>query len=475
MRDRFSAASGDAALSPALNGYLHAIWEAIGGDPDDLRHLTITGRGALPSIFCVTDLATASIGAASLAVAALVSSGTAGFPAVTVDRRLASFWFQGSLHPEGWSMPTLWDAIAGDYQTADGWIRLHTNAPHHREAALAVLKTNSDRKAVAQIVRQWNSVELETAIVAQGGCAASMLSRADWDNHPQGQAVAAEPLLYRKRFNAAQPPHWPLPAGRPLHGLKVLDLTRILAGPIATRFLAAFGAEVLRIDPPDWEEPSTVPEVVLGKRCARLDLKTPDGKNRLEALLAEADVFVHGYRPDALARLGFDTVRRRSLNPGLIDVCLDAYGWTGPWNGRRGFDSLVQMSAGIADAGMRAMERNRPMPLPVQAIDHATGYLMAAAIMRSLTERLETGCGCEIRASLARTARLLTSMEGQPLSAEPLLAETADDLSATLEQSGWGPVRRTRPPAEISGIPMFWDLPAPKLGSSSAFWTSNVA
>lgn len=473
MSDQFSATGSDAAQCSAFNVYLHAIWDAAGGDPAYLRHLTVTGHGALPSVFCVTDLAAASIGAASLAIAAMVSSHADIFPVVEVDRRLASFWFQGSLHPEGWPMPPTWDGIAGDYQAIDGWIRLHTNAPHHRDAALAVLKTNIDRKAVAHAVAQWNVVELESAILLNGGCAASMRTLAEWNEHPQGRAVATEPLLHRKTFGGAKVPQWSPTIDRPLRGLKVLDLTRILAGPIATRFLAAFGAEVLRIDPYGWEEPITVPEVVLGKRCARLDLKTPDGRRMFEILLAEADIFIHGYRPDALARLGVEASRRRNLNPGLIDVCLDAYGWTGPWSGRRGFDSLIQMSTGIADAGMRAMGRNRPTPLPVQAIDHATGYLMAAAAILGLTERIKTGAGCEIRASLARTARLLTSTDGQSSDAPPLLAETPDDLSAEIEQTGWGPARRTRPPVQIAGVPMYWELPASKLGSSPASWAST--
>jgi crotonobetainyl-CoA:carnitine CoA-transferase CaiB-like acyl-CoA transferase len=254
----------------------------------------------------------------------------------------------------------------------------------------------------------------------------------------------------------------------------VLDLTRILAGPVATRFLAAFGAEVLRIDPHGWEEPVTVPEVVLGKRCARLDLKTPEGRQTLEALLATADVFVHGYRPDALARIGLDAARRRALRPGLIDVSLDAYGWTGPWSGRRGFDSLIQMSTGIADAGMREAERDRPTPLPVQAIDHATGYVMAAAAIRGLIDQLQTGRGCEVRTSLARTAQLLIARGRQPADAKPLAAEQPSDLSEGIEQTGWGPARRIRPPAAIEGVPMSWNLPALQLGSSPAAWSTPI-
>ena len=230
---------------------------------------------------------------------------------------------------------------------------------------------------------------------------------------------------------------------RPLAGLRVLDLTRVLAGPVATRFLAGFGAEVLRVDPPDWDEPGVVPDVTLGKRCARLDARTADGHARLCELLAEADVLVHGYRPGALDGLGLTPARRQAIRPGLVDVSLDAYGWTGPWTGRRGFDSLVQMSSGIADAGMRRFGTDKPTPLPVQALDHGTGYILAASVLRGLALRRDTGRGQIARASLARTAALLAASGPGDADGElrgPEAADFADDA----EQTAWGPMRRLR-------------------------------
>jgi crotonobetainyl-CoA:carnitine CoA-transferase CaiB-like acyl-CoA transferase len=193
-----------------------------------------------------------------------------------------------------------------------------------------------------------------------------------------------------------------------LKDVRVLDLTRVLAGPVATRFLAGFGANVLRIDPPWWSEPGVEPEVTIGKRRAGLDLRNVDDRSRFEALLARADVLIHGYRPGALDGLGLGASRRREIAPALIEVSLNAYGWTGPWRGRRGFDSLVQMSSGIADEGMRRTEAAYPVPLPVQALDHATGLLMAAAALRALRLRRDTGKVLSARLSLARTAAMLT-------------------------------------------------------------------
>ncbi|HVZ08096.1 CoA transferase [Rhodopila sp.] len=447
---------------------LRAIWTAAGGAPEALAHAAQRGSGGLPSVFAVSDLAAGSVAAAGLAAAELVAARRDAWPAVTVDRRLASVWFGMTLRPEGWRLPPAWDPIAGDYAASDGWIRLHTNAPHHRAAALAVLGVPEERAAVAQAVARWSKSGLEAAVVARSGCAAAMLTLDEWAGHPQGRAVAAEPLVHHDVTDTAAEPAWTIPRDRPLAGLRVLDLTRVLAGPVATRFLAGLGAEVLRIDPPGWEEPGVVPEVVLGKRTARLDLRDPAARATLETLLAGADVMVHGYRPDALERMGLGADRRRAVRPGLVDVCLDAYGWTGPWRARRGFDSLVQMSSGIADAGMRRLGKDKPFPLPVQALDHACGYAMATAALRGITGRLRTGQGSASRLSLARIAALLTGLDAAEET--PLAPETPDDLSEAVEATGWGPARRIKPPVEIEGTRLAWAVPSGPLGAGPPAW-----
>ena len=457
-------------MTSSANAVLSSIWAALGGAPEWLRVTQIAGIGDLPSVFAVTDLAAASVGAACLAVAELLAARHGIRHGVSVDRRLASLWFGSSLRPEGWSLPPTWDAVAGDYKAADGWIKLHTNAPHHRAAALAVLDVPAERDQVAKAVRRWQAEALESAVVDAGGCAAAMRDMTAWAGHPQGQAVAAEPLLRREPSDPGPVPRWIVPPDRPLQGVRVLDMTRVLAGPVATRFLAGFGAEVLRIDPPGWDEPAIVPGVTLGKRCARLDLRQPGDRNIWEGLLRTAYVLVHGYRPGALAGLGLNAEQRSALCPGLVDVSLDAYGWDGPWQGRRGFDSLVQMSCGIAAAGMHRLGRDLPTPLPVQALDHATGYIMAAAAVRGLTDRLTTGVGCTARASLARTAALLTSIP--PTHLTPLAPETTDDFAAVPEATAWGPARRLRPPGSVVGAPMRWELPATALGTTVAGWVA---
>lgn len=435
-----------------------------------LAHTTVQGSAQLASAFPVTDFAVGAIGAAGTALAQLIKAQSHSMPQVVIDRKLASLWFGWSIQPIGWAMPAAWDSIAGDYPTQNGWIRLHTNAPHHKTAALRVLQCADDRSAVADVVAKWSSEALETAIVAQNGCAAAMRSLDEWKAHPQGKAVAAEPLIAWSSTKALFPSSTWQPDGHsPLAGLKVLDMTRILAGPVATRFLAGFGAQVLRLDPPGWDEASLAPEVTLGKRCARLDLKSPSGREIFERLLSEADVLVHGYRADALERLGYSETKRRKINPGLIDVSLNAYEWSGPWAERRGFDSLVQMSAGIAHSGMKWQPSDRPLPLPVQALDHATGYLMAAAVLRALIWRVTENQASTARLSLARVAHSLTESPGTSSVAESLTL-CSNDLSPELEQTEWGPAKRCKSPVSVGGIPLTWQLPASRLGSVEPDW-----
>lgn len=437
------------------------------GTAADLPDIQLRGTGELRSWFDVTGLAAASIGVAGAMLARWADPANPG--AVTVDRRLASLWFGMTLRPDGWQIPSPWDPFAGDYQAQSGWIRLHTNAPHHRAAALSVLGGSADRSELAQKVEQWDADALEGAIVEAGGCAAVMRGLDAWSAHPQGRAVCREPLIHWRDHPRIDPQPGRKDPSRPLAGIRVLDLTRVLAGPVAGRFLAAYGANVLRIDPPDWDEPGVVPEVTLGKRCAMLDLTSRDDRVVFEGLLADADILLHGYRADALTGLGYGSEQMRTINPGLIDVSLNAYGWTGPCINRRGFDSLVQMSSGIAEYGMRMSVAGRPQPLPVQALDHATGYLMAAAVLHALSERASAGHIRSARLSLARVAHLLGA-SNRPEITGGLAAETPRDLDPHVEHTHWGPARRIRFPLTIAAIDHGWDHPAGALRSAPARW-----
>lgn len=431
----------------------------------------IIGAQGFDSCFDVSALASSVVGAVGSSIAGLAKDvGLLQTDAsVQVDQRLASLWFRQSLYPVGWELPPVWDSVAGDYQTSDGWIKLHTNFAHHRVAALNVLGVERNREKVAAATKHWKSYALESEIVNAGGVAAAMRTTREWENHPQGIAVAAEPLIKWGKPRNAKISFSPTSKKRPLKGLRVLDLTRVLAGPVATRTLASFGADVLRIDPPNWIEPNIIPEITLGKRCARLDLARADDRETFEQLLSSADVLVHGYRPGALDNLGYSESVRMSLSPNLIEVSLDAYGWTGPWAGRRGFDSLVQMSSGIADSGMQWAGLEKPTPLPVQALDHATGYLMAASVISLIRAALKgEGIG-NARLSLARTAELVKTQRQTGVSQLNTLP-SLEDFHQQIEFTPWGQSNRLRSALSIEGVVIEWGQAANNLGSSDASW-----
>ncbi|RPD98024.1 acyl-CoA transferase [Candidatus Pantoea deserta] len=442
------------------------LWQGLRGPGDATAPPTFLDRAAFVSAFAVSELAAASTALATRAAADFIGSDQP----VSVNVRLASRWFQSSFMPHNRPAPALWDAFAGDYRSADGWIRLHTNAPHHRAAMTRVLGQPRDRDALAQQVARWQAEALEQAVIDAGGCAARMRSESEWRAHPQGQAVSNEPLISWQPTLNGDTVSWPVPTARPLLGVRVLDLTRVIAGPVATRFLASLGAQVLRIDPPDWDEPSLNEEMNCGKRRAVVDVKTAAGRDRLRQLLQQADVLVHGYRADALERLGFDAESRARLSPGLVDIGLNAWGWQGPWRNRRGFDSLVQMACGIAHSGMTWSGRDTPTPLPVQALDHATGYLMAAAALEGLRQRRATGYGVQARLSLARTALLL---QQHPVSDAPLSAGISahrQDTLSTTELTPWGIGERLRAAARLPGTPQLCATPGCQPGTHPARW-----
>lgn len=454
------------------------IWQEAGGPPDALTGLTTRGpRQVLPSTFDVTGLAAGSVAAATLAAAEFHAARTGARPrAVSVDSRAAcaAFAAEALFTPVGWDRPEVWDPIAGNYQAQDAWVRLHTNYAYHRAAAERVLGAR-DQESVAAAVREWKAGELETAVVEAGGCAAVMHTREQWLASPPGLATAGAPALSTtfkglptrtSPASVAPTAHDEGTAVAPFSGIRVLDLTRVIAGPVATKFLAAYGADVLRVDPPGFQEVAAiVPEAMAGKRATALDLTTPAGRAAFDGLVATADVLVAGLRADALARLGYDDGALAALNPALIIASHNAYGWDGPWRDRRGFDSLVQMSCGIA----AAPGRDRPAPLPVQALDHATGYLLATAVGRALTRRLTESVVSRVRASLIGTAGLLWSLpgpQGMPPRPDPREFTLIDTATA------WGPARRVPPAGEIAGVPGRWEVEAGPLGRHEPAWSA---
>ena len=454
------------------------IWSAIGVEVALADRVQISGPAQLlPSVFDVTGLATGAVGVASLSAAQLLAARSGGaLRKVGVDRRGASAAFLSELlfTPFGWERPPIWDPIAGDYQAADGWIKLHTNYSYHRAAVEKVIGPVTDRESAAAVVKGWSAEVLQDAIVENGGCAAAMHDRESWLSSAAGAATAGEPIARIEYRSGSSAPQLALRDGAdgPLSGVRVLDLTRVIAGPVCTRFLAAYGADVLRIDPRGFEEVGAlVPETSAGKHCAMLDLNASADHAIFEELVGQAHVLVTGLRPGALDHLGYDRNHLQSLNPDLIVGSLDAYGWSGPWAGRRGFDSLVQMSTGIAAAGAAQKGTDRPTPLPAQALDHGTGYVLAAAICRALTQRVTEGVRADIRCSLVGTANLLTDYP----TPHGLAVDTPEWSSVDREVSvtAWGPAQRVPIPGRIDGVTPRMRIDAGPLGRHEPTWSTG--
>ncbi len=425
-----------------MTDLLPGVWAALGGGPEDPERLTVTGPPAvLASTFPVTDVGVAAVGASLLAA-------TAG-PVGLDTRQLAiALRSERYLLRDGRSPGRPFDPLSAFHRTADGWLRLHANYPWHRAAALSVLGCTQEQAPAA--IAGWGAVELETAVHEAGGVAAAVRTEQEW------RAAAGDPTpVVELRELGAAPAR---PARRP----RVLDLTRVIAGPVATRTLAVHGADVLRVDAPDRPEiPLQYWDMLPGKRSALLDLADTDTR---EELLAGADVVVAGYRPGALDPFGLSPEALAERHAGLVVVTLSAWGHQGPWGGRRGFDSLVQAACGIAVAEGAP---EKPGALPAQVLDHATGYLGAAGALLALARQRRDGGTHHVRLSLVGTAGWLQSAARGDAGPVPDVDPSPylTDLPAPD-----GMLTLALPPGTIGGRALGWPDPPPAFGAAQPSW-----
>jgi hypothetical protein len=379
------------------------------------------------------------------------------------------------LRVDGKPPPPAWDAIAGVYKTRDdGFVRLHTNFPHHRDAVCRVLNCAPERDAVQAALMQWDGEAFETSAYAAGCVVAFMRSHDQWSATAQANALAGLPLISITKIGEAAPK--PFPNGdRPLAGVRVLDLSRVIAGPVAGRTLAAHGADVLLISGPDLPAiPWLTIDTGRGKLTSLVELRQEQGRSVLRELLAQADIFSQGYRPGALAALGFSPEAAARISPGIVYVTLSAYGHAGPWAERRGFDSLVQTATGFNHAEGQAAGVNGPKELPAQMLDHATGYFMAFGAMMARARQAREGGSWHVRVSLAQTGRWLWNL-GRISGGLDVRDLTGDAVAHHIEDaaSGFGALRSVRHSAILSKTPAFWARPAMPLGSHPPQWPAR--
>ncbi|WP_211470311.1 CoA transferase [Collimonas humicola] len=457
---------------------ISTLWHLAGQAPDALGQLSFSNLARqLPSQFQVGALASATIGAQALAAAEFWRLRGGRRQSVALDQRhaLAIFRSERYLLIDGKPPADPWSPIAGYYQAGDGrWIQLHTNFPHHRDGVLRVLQCAGNRAAVAAAIAGWQASELDARLAQEGMVAALVRSPDEWLAHPQAAAIASLPLFEIERV-ADSVPELPQPGQRPLSGVRVLDLSRVIAAPVAGRTLAQHGAEVLAIGAAHLPNiPTLVIDNGRGKRAAQLDLRSEAGRRRLRELIRGADVFLHAYRPGALAALGFSSEELQALRPGLVEVRLSAYGHAGPWAERRGFDSLVQSATGIAWEAGRAAGSDQPGKLPCQALDHATGYLAAFCAIAALQRRATEGGGWRARVSLAQTGRWLQSMPrlADGLQQADLGAAEVDQWRQTMASS-YGEISAVAPAEHMSETPPHFDLPPSALDAYEASWQQD--
>ncbi|WP_211466551.1 CoA transferase [Collimonas silvisoli] len=467
--------SSPAALTPFE--VVQQLWHILGQPDAALSQLSLNGSDPLlPSSFAVGTAAQASIAAAALAAAELWYLRSQQRQHVNVDMRHAAAEFRSERYFRVNDARTdeIWDKIAGTYCCGDGkWLRLHTNFPHHRDGVLKLLRCDYTVESVQQALQNWTAEGFEDAAANAGLVVTAMRSFEEWDRHPQGQAVQTLPLLSIEKIGDAPPRALPSPvAQRPLDGVRVLDLTRIIAGPVCGRTLAAHGADVLLVTAP--QLPAIQPLVIdtgRGKRSCQLDLRQADDHRTLSHLLHDTDIFVQGYRPGGLDALGFSPAAAAKKRPGIVYVSLSAYGHVGPWTGRRGFDSLVQTASGFNHAEAQAAHSDRPKPLPMQVLDHAAGYLMAAGAMTALARRITEGGSWHVRVSLAQTGhwlRQLGRVENGLATADVDFEQIQDLLEHSA--SGFGRLTAVRHAGQLSLTPAHWSRPSVPLGTDAPSW-----
>jgi crotonobetainyl-CoA:carnitine CoA-transferase CaiB-like acyl-CoA transferase len=452
---------------------LGGIWRQAGLPEEALAFARLTGVDpVLPSSFAVGAAAQSTVAAAALAACELGHLRGTARQQVSVDMLHAALECMGWFSLDG-QVPPQWDEFSGLYRCADGWVRVHANFAHHRDGALRLMKldpataTRADAEAA---MARWRALDFEDA-AASAGLVATALRRFDeWDTTPQGLAIAAQPLFTVERIGDAPPLALPplREDQRPLSGLRVLDLTRVLAGPVGGRALAAYGADVMLVNSPNLPNIAAIADTSRGKLSAHADLRTEEGRIALQRLVADAHVFVQGYRPGGIEARGFGPLALARLRPGIVCVSLNAYGTKGPWAGRRGFDSLVQTAMGFNHAEGEAAGDGKPKPLPMQILDEATGYLIAFGAAVALWRQQREGGSWHVQVSLAQTGQWLRGL-GR---VQDGLSAPKPDLKPYVEtsNSGFGRLAALRHSAQLQRTPAAWLRPSMPPGSDPPLW-----
>lgn len=466
------------------------VWLSLNLPEHALGSLKLSGTGVgLPSSFKVGPFAQANIAISALSAALLhahkIKAAQTPEVAVSLRHACAEFKSERLYVLDGKTNEDPWGPIGGLHATSDGFVRIHDGFPHHRDGALKLLglANTATRQEVAEAVKRRTAQELEDSTDANDLVIARLRSRSEWEELPQSKCYPKTPISIRKIHEAA--PYLParLEPGpgrnKCLQGVRVLDLTRVIAGPVAGKTLAAHGADVLWITSPNLPTlPDLDCDVQRGKRSVQLDLRSEEGRRVLLDLVKEADVFLQGYRPGSLAALGISPEVLHEINPSLIIASLSAYGEQGPWSSRRGFDSIVQTCSGMnVSEAERYGDGSPARPLPCQALDHGSGYLLATGIIASLYKRATEGGAYVVHVSLAGTMQYLASLgqyEGRSgFDCEDITTNVDAAEFMEIRSTGLGELVAVRHSTSVQGVDVGWDIMPWRLGSDEPKWLED--
>lgn len=360
--------------------------------------------------------------------------------------------------------------ITQPWPTKDGrWVLPHFGLPNLQARMCKLLDCEPNPDSVSRAVAKWDALDLEAAIDENRVCGGMVRSNEEWLDSEHGKVLAAKPIVEIIKIGDSDPE--PFPEGdRPLSGLRALDLTRILAGPIAGRTLAEHGAEVLMVTAE--RLPQHVMDTSHGKRSCYLDLSVAEEAARLKALVGKADVFSQGYRPGMIEQLGFGSEELAAHRPGLVYVSINCYGADGPFSHRGGWEQVAQTMTGICNEG----SPERPKLLPAAACDYTTGYLAAYGALLALARRAVEGGSYHVRVSLCQSGMFIYRQGAVAFDA-PDLDLSADELdSLRIEtQPKAGPLRHLGPVLHLSETAPRWIRPTPVLGGDAPEWPQDSA
>ncbi|WP_339712537.1 CoA transferase [uncultured Sneathiella sp.] len=353
------------------------------------------------------------------------------------------------------------------YPTKDGrWFMPHFGMKQLKERVLEILDCEQTQESIAKAVAKWDAEDLDQTIAAANACGGIARTEEEWRNHPHGRALAAQAVVEIEKIGDSAPE--PFPEGGPaLQGVRVLDLTRILAGPVAARTMAEHGADVLMVSAPHVPQiKKFVLELSHGKRSCFLDLNTPEEAARLKDLVRGADVFSQGYRPGVLEARGFGPEELARERPGLVYTSINCYGSGGPLSNRGGWEQIAQTVTGISqEVG------NPPELLPVYFCDYSTGYLGAYGTLLALARRAVEGGSYHVRVSLCRSAMFLQDQGRIDYPSEGMGIPDEEARSLQMDsETTYGQVRHLGPVIRFSESTPGWSWPSPALGADKAEW-----